>query len=76
MLHLIEILRSVTNAPFSDIPDILKKYFASSTWTIFTFPSLNVIFEKSQRSCLTHISRHLLPELASTIWNSIESALQ
>ena len=47
MLHLIEILRSVTNAPFSDIPDILKKYFASSTWTIFTFPSLNVTFEKS-----------------------------
>ena len=47
MLQLIEILRSVTNGPLSDIPDILDKYFVKSTWTIFTFPCLNVIFEKS-----------------------------
>ena len=31
MLQLIEILRSVTNGPLSDIPDILDKYFAKST---------------------------------------------
>ena len=37
---------SVTNVPFSDIPDILNKYFARSTWKIFTFPTLNAIFEK------------------------------
>ena len=47
MLQLIEILLSVTNGPLSDIPDILNKYFARYTWTIFTFPSLNAIFEKS-----------------------------
>ena len=47
MLQLIEILRSVTDGPKSDIPDILNKYFARSTWTIITFPSLNAIFEKS-----------------------------
>ena len=73
MLQLIEILRSVTIGPQLDIPDIVNKYFARSTWTIFTFPSFNAIFEKSLRSCLTDINRHLLPELASTIWNSIES---
>ena len=76
MLRLIEILPSVTNGLRSDIPDILNKYFARSTWTIFTFPSLNVIFEKSLRSGLTDINRDLLPELASAIWNSIESAFQ
>ena len=76
MLQLIEILSSVTNGLRSDIPDILNKYFARSTWTIFTFPSLNVIFEKTLRSGLTDINRHLLPELASAIWNSIESAIQ
>ena len=76
MLQLIEILPSVTNGLRSDIPDILNKYFARSTWTIFTFPSLNVIFEKSLRSGLTDINRDLLPELASAIWNSIESAFQ
>ena len=47
MLQLIEILRSVTNGPLLDMPDILNKYFARSTWTIFTFPSFNAIFEKS-----------------------------
>ena len=47
MLKFIEILRSVTNLPYSDIPDILNKYFARSTKTIFKFPSLNAIFEKS-----------------------------
>ena len=47
MLQLIEILRSVTNGLELDIPDILNKYFARSTWTIFTFPSFNTIFEKS-----------------------------
>ena len=47
MLQLIEILRSVTNGPQSDIPDILNEHFARSTWTIFTFPSLNANFEKS-----------------------------
>ena len=47
MLQLIEILPSVTNGLRSDIPDILNKYFARSTWIIFKFPSLNVIFEKS-----------------------------
>ena len=76
MLRLIEILPSVTNGLRSDIPDILNKYFARSTWTIFTFPSLNVIFEKSLRSGLTDINRDLLPEVASAIWNSIESAFQ
>ena len=76
MLQLIEILPLVTNGLRSDIPDILNKYFARSTWTIFTFPSLNVIFEKSLRSGLTDINRDLLPELASAIWNSIESAFQ
>ena len=40
MLQLIEILRSITNGPYSDIPDILNKYFARSTYTIFIFPSL------------------------------------
>ena len=43
-------MRSVTNGPLSDIPDILNKYSARSTWTIFTFPSLNATFEKSWRS--------------------------
>ena len=76
MLQLIEILRSVTNGPQLDIPDILNKYFAKSTWTIFTFPSFNTIFEKSWSNCLTDINRHLLPELASTIWNSIESVFR
>ena len=76
MLQLNEILQSVTIGPLSDIPDILNKYFARSTWTIFTFPSLNPIFEKNYRSCLTNINRHLLPELASTIWNSIDSVFQ
>ena len=47
MLQLTEILRSVTDEPLSDIPDILNKHFARSTWTIFTFPSLNAIVEKS-----------------------------
>ena len=47
MLQLIEILRSVTNGPQLDIPDILNKYFARSSRTIFTFPSFNGIFEKS-----------------------------
>ena len=47
MLQLIEILRSVTNEPSSDIPDIFNKYFARSTWTIFTFSSLNAVLEKS-----------------------------
>ena len=47
MLQLIEILRSVTNGHLSDIPDILNKYFARSTWAMFTFPSLNEILEKS-----------------------------
>ena len=47
MLQLTEILRSVTNGPLSDIPDILNKNLARSTWTIFTSPSLNAIFEKS-----------------------------
>ena len=50
MLQLIEILRSVTNGHLSDIPNILNKYFARSTWIykiyIFTFPSLNEILEK------------------------------
>ena len=76
MLQLIEILPLVTNGLRSDIPDILNKYFARSTWTIFTFPSFSVIFEKSLRSGLTDINRDLLPELASAIWNSIESAFQ
>ena len=76
MLQLIEILPSVTNGLRSDIPDILNKYFARSTWIIFKFPSLNVIFEKSLRSGLTDINRDLLPEVASAIWNSIESAFQ
>ena len=76
MLQLIEILRSVTNGLKSDMPDILNKYFARSTGTIFTFPSLNAIFEKSLRSGLTDINRHLLPELTSAIWNSIESSFQ
>ena len=58
MLQLIEILPLVTNGLRSDIPDILNKYFARSTWTIFTFPSLNMIFEKSLRSGLTDINRH------------------
>ena len=47
MLQLIEILRSVSNGPQLDIPDILNKYFARSTWPIFTFPSFNALFEKS-----------------------------
>ena len=47
MLQLIEILRSLTNGLQLDIPDILNKYFARSTWTIFTFSSFNTIFEKS-----------------------------
>ena len=71
MLQLIEILRSVTNGSKSDIPNILNKYFPRST-----FPILDTIFQKSETSCLTDINRHLLPELASTIWNSIESVFQ
>ena len=47
MLWLFEILRSVTNGSLSDIPNILNIYVARSTWTIFTFLSLNAIFEKS-----------------------------
>ena len=47
MLQLIQGLRSVTNGLQLRIPDILNKYFARSAWTIFTFPSFNVIFEKS-----------------------------
>ena len=61
--------------PQLDIPDILNKYFARSTWTIFAFPSFNAIFEKSQRSCLTDINRYLLPELASTTWNTVNSLI-
>ena len=76
MLQLIETSRSVVNGPESDIPDILNKCFASSTWTIFTFSSFNTIFEKSQRNFLTDIIRHLLPELTNTIWNSIKSVFQ
>ena len=76
MLQLIEILRSATNVPWSDIPDILIKYFARSTWTIFSFLSFNAIFEKNQRRCLTDIKRNLLPELACTRWNSIEFVFQ
>ena len=76
ILQLIEILGSVINGPQLDIPDILKKYFLRSTWTIFTFLSLKAIFEKSFRSCLTDINQHLLSELDSTIWNSIESVFQ
>ena len=37
MLQLTEILPLVTNEPLSDIRDILNKYFARSTWKIFTF---------------------------------------
>ena len=47
MLQLLEILRSVTNEPLSDISDIFNKYFARSTWTIITFSSLNAVLEKS-----------------------------
>ena len=47
MLQLIERSRSVTNGLQLDIPDILNKYFARSTWTIFTFPIFSAIFEKS-----------------------------
>ena len=47
MLKLIERLQSVTNELQLDIPGILNKYFARSTWTVFTFPSFNAIFEKS-----------------------------
>ena len=68
MLQLNETWQSVTIGPLPDIPDILNKYFARSTWTIFTFPSFKAIFEKSYRNCLTNINRHLLPELASMIW--------
>ena len=50
MLQSIEILRSVTNGPKSDIPDILNKDFTRSTWTIFTFPSLNVVFAREAAS--------------------------
>ena len=67
MLQLVEILQSVINGPQLDIPDILNKHFARSTWIIFTFPNFNAIFEKSQRSCLTDINRYLLPE-----WSSIK----
>ena len=76
MLQLIERLRSATNGSQLDTPNILNKYFARSTWTIFTFPSINANFEKSQRSCLADVNRYLLPELASTIWNSIKSVFQ
>ena len=76
MEPLIEILQSVINETLLDIPDILNKYFARSTWTIFTFPSLNAIFEKSRRNCLMDINRYLVPELSCTIWNSIESVFQ
>ena len=48
VLQLIETLRSVTNGPFSDISDILNKYFAGSTWAILTFPSFNAIFENRE----------------------------
>ena len=47
MLQLIERLRSVTTELQLDIPGILNKYFAKSTWTIFTFLSFNAIFENS-----------------------------
>ena len=49
MRQLIEILRSVTNGSLSDIPDILNKYFARPTLTIFTLPSFNAIFEKREK---------------------------
>ena len=49
MLQLNEILLSVTNGPESDISDILNKHFAKSTWTIFTFPNLNAIFEELEK---------------------------
>ena len=64
MLQLIKRLGSVTTELQLDIPGILNKYFARSTWTIFTFLRFNAIFENSQRSCLTDINRHLLPGLA------------
>ena len=47
MLQIIQILLSVTNGPESDRPDILNIYWARSTWTIFTLPSIYAIFEKS-----------------------------
>ena len=76
MLQLIYRLQSVTNGFQLDIPDISNKYFARPSWTMLTFPSFNAIFEKSQISCLTDINGHLLPRLATTIWNSIESVFQ
>ena len=76
MLQLIEGLQSVTNGPQLNTLNILNKYFARSTWIIFTFPSLNAIFEKSQRSFLTDINMYLLPEFASMVWNSIKFVFQ
>ena len=74
MLQIIETLRSVTNGHYSDIPNFLNKYFARSTWTIFTFFSLNAILELEK---LPHGYQYsLLPELARTIWNNMEFSLE
>ena len=43
------------------MPDILNKYFARSTWMIFTFPSLNAIFGKRVEK-LPHGSQQALAD--------------
>ena len=54
-LQLIEILRSVTNWPLSDIPDILNKCFVRSTWQSSNFQVL-MRFSKRAREPASRIS--------------------